>query len=146
MIDADAIKMRILSMMEQLGMTPSAFADRAGISRSALTHITSGRNKVTLDMINKIVQGFDEWSAEWIIFGKGPQQSDKTAFENDLFSYSSVPEQELHTRTKDNCGIQSPSGRLEPEIKIVQMPAKQIERITVFYTDGSYQEFRSNKE
>lgn len=97
-------------------------------------------------MINKIMQGFDEWSAEWIIFGKGPQQSNKTAFENDLFSYSSVPEQELHTRTKDNSGIQSPSGRLEPEIKIVQMPAKQIERITVFYTDGSYQEFRSNKE
>ena len=146
MIDADAIKTRILSMMEQLGMTPSAFADQAGISRSALTHIASGRNKVTLDMINKIVQGFDEWSAEWIIFGKGPQQRDKTAFENDLFSYSSIPDQELHTSGGNSPGIQSPPARMEPEIKIVQMPAKQIERITVFYSDGSYQEFRSNKE
>lgn len=146
MIDTDEIKTRILSMMEQLGMTPSAFADQAGISRSALTHISSGRNKVTLDMINKIVQGFNEWSAEWIIFGKGPQQSDKTIFENDLFSYSSTPDQELHTRGGNSSGMQDSPVRKEPEIKIVQMPAKQIERITVFYSDGSYQEFRSNKE
>ncbi len=147
MIDVDAIKTRILSMMEQLGMTPSAFADQAGISRSALTHLASGRNKVTLDMINKIVQGFDEWNPEWIIFGHGPQKQGVTdssdMFGGDLFSSAAsvgaIMTTEAHRESVSQHYL-APKG--EPEVRIIEKPEKQIERITVFYSDGSYQEFR----
>lgn len=147
MIDVDAIKTRILSMMEQLGMTPSAFADQAGISRSALTHLASGRNKVTLDMINKIVQGFNEWNPEWIIFGHGPQKRGETdssdVFGGDLFSSASSVGEIMHTEAhRESVSQHFFAPKSEPEVRIIEKPEKQIERITVFYSDGSYQEFR----
>lgn len=140
MIDVDAIKARILSMMEELEMSPSAFADQANISRSALTHISSGRNKVSLDMINKVVQGFDDWNEEWILFGKGPRRKDfsenSAQSENDLFS---LAEGTMNVIDKS----QNPEENKDLKEKIVMIPSKHIERITVFYSDGSYEEFIS---
>ena len=53
------MKERILAVMEHEGLTPSKFAEAIGIQRSAMSHIISGRNNPSLDvLIIKILERF----------------------------------------------------------------------------------------
>ena len=47
------MKDRILAVMEHEGLTPSKFAEAIGIQRSAMSHIISGRNNPSLDVLIK---------------------------------------------------------------------------------------------
>jgi transcriptional regulator with XRE-family HTH domain len=48
---------RILKIMEREGLTPSKFAESIGIQRSAMSHIISGRNNPSLDVLLKYWNG-----------------------------------------------------------------------------------------
>ena len=52
-------------------MSPSAFADTIGISRSGMTHLLTGRNQPSLDVAKKILVKYPEVSTEWLIMGMG---------------------------------------------------------------------------
>ena len=52
------MKDRILAVMEHEGLTPSKFAEAIGIQRSAMSHIISGRNNPSLDVLIKILERF----------------------------------------------------------------------------------------
>lgn len=77
---------RILAILEDKELTPSSFADKIGIQRSSMSHILSGRNKPSLDVIHKIIITFPDIQSDWLLTGKGtmkqlnlfgePQKSD----------------------------------------------------------------------
>ena len=48
------LKNRIIEIMEKSGLTPSEFADKIEVQRSAISHITSGRNNPSLEFLIKI--------------------------------------------------------------------------------------------
>lgn len=58
-------------ILTQLNITPSQLADETGISRATLSHILSGRNKPSLDVITRIHQRFPFINAEWLLTGSG---------------------------------------------------------------------------
>ena len=62
---------RIKQLIEFKGLTPAAFANEVEINRSGLTHIFSGRNQPSLDLIRKILLTFPDISTEWLMLGKG---------------------------------------------------------------------------
>ena len=62
---------RILKIMEREGLTPSKFAESIGIQRSAMSHIISGRNNPSLDVLLKILERFTYVDSDWLLFGKG---------------------------------------------------------------------------
>jgi transcriptional regulator with XRE-family HTH domain len=63
------IKERILLILKNKNLTPSAFADQIGVQRSNISHIISGRNKPSLDLLEKIVIKFPELDVYWLITG-----------------------------------------------------------------------------
>ena len=65
------MKDRILRIMEHEGISPSKFAEEIGIQRSAMSHIISGRNNPSLDVLTKIMQRFTYVDTDWLLFGKG---------------------------------------------------------------------------
>jgi transcriptional regulator with XRE-family HTH domain len=65
---------RILAILEDKGLTPSSFADTIGIQRSSMSHILSGRNKPSLDVIHKILITFPDIQSDWLLTGKGPMK------------------------------------------------------------------------
>lgn len=65
------MKNRILKFLEVENINPSKFADEIGVQRSSISHILSGRNNPSLDLIQKILLRFDYINAEWLITGKG---------------------------------------------------------------------------
>lgn len=47
------------------------FANKLNISNAVLSHITSGRNKASLDLVITILKHFPDISADWLLLDKG---------------------------------------------------------------------------
>ena len=60
---------RIKKIISDNGLTNSSFADKIGVPRSSISHVLSGRNNPSLDLIIKILQSFDGISANYLLSG-----------------------------------------------------------------------------
>ncbi|OWK73917.1 transcriptional regulator [Flavobacteriaceae bacterium JJC] len=87
---------RISKIIEYSELSSSEFADEIDVQRSNISHITSGRNKPSLDFLIKIKDRFPEIQWDWLIVGQGEMlnnaepeeipEKPKTASLPDLFS------------------------------------------------------------
>lgn len=62
---------RISKVIEYSRLTSSEFADEIDVQRSSISHITSGRNKPSLEFIIKIKSRFPEILWDWLVTGEG---------------------------------------------------------------------------
>lgn len=53
------------------GLSRQTFAEKLGISNAVLSHISSGRNKASLDLVISLLKHFPEISIEWLLLNKG---------------------------------------------------------------------------
>ena len=60
---------RIQKVLNNSGLSASEFSKRLDIQRSRLSHILSGRNSASLDIIKKINNNFPEYTLDWLING-----------------------------------------------------------------------------
>jgi transcriptional regulator with XRE-family HTH domain len=65
------MKDRILKIINREQLTASKFADILGVQRSSVSHILSGRNKPSLDFVQRILQEFKTINSDWLLFGTG---------------------------------------------------------------------------
>ncbi len=63
------IKAKIVYLMQQKSLTAAKFADLIGVQRATISHILSGRNNPSLEVIQKIMDTFQEVKPEWL-FGE----------------------------------------------------------------------------
>jgi transcriptional regulator with XRE-family HTH domain len=77
---------RILLVLRVKNLSPSKFADEIGIQRSSMSHIMSGRNLPSLDLITKIMNKFPDINPDWLLMGNGQMIKSKQI---DLFD--SIP-------------------------------------------------------
>jgi transcriptional regulator with XRE-family HTH domain len=141
--------------MERDGLTSSRFADKIGVQRPALSHVLNGRNKVSLEMVTKILKAYPEVSPDWLIQGEGEMLKEHALITSEegesrnediaiaaqsasvpsLFD-GQTPNTESHTVSSDN-----------PEQKVIYMdrPAKSITKIMIFFSDDTFETFTSEK-
>lgn len=67
---------RISKIIEYSAYSPSEFAEAVDVQRSSISHITSGRNKPSLDFLVKVKDRFPELQWDWIIKGDGEMLKD----------------------------------------------------------------------
>lgn len=140
---------RILEIMEKSGLTPSEFADKIEVQRSAISHITSGRNKPSLEFLIKIKNSFPDIDTDWLIFGieKEPIWEENTeSLETAPASTDSYPTlfdldktQEISIEQKEQPKEDS------TDRKSSSYTDKKIIRAILFYDDGSFEDFSPNK-
>lgn len=90
----ESLNERITKVLEGSGLTSSEFADEIEVQRSSVSHVTSGRNKPSLEFISKLRKRFPEISWDWLINGEGemkkvddkPNAQKKVIAPTDLFS------------------------------------------------------------
>lgn len=122
MINIDDFVIRLQKVMDFYGETSSSFAEKIGVQRSSISHILSGRNKPSLDFILKVLSSFPDVELYWFINGKGTFPAEnKTEIQKEELLPQSISKKDL-TPKKD----------------------KTIERIIIFYNDGSFQNFDTN--
>lgn len=62
---------RIEFIMNGYGLTSSQFADKTGIPRASVSHILSGRNKPSLEVLQKVAAVFPDIDIQWLMLGVG---------------------------------------------------------------------------
>jgi len=75
---------RISKVIEYSKLTPSEFADEIDVQRSSISHVTSGRNKPSLEFIIKIKSRFPEILWDWLVNGDGEMLKSELPETNDL--------------------------------------------------------------
>jgi transcriptional regulator with XRE-family HTH domain len=111
---------RVRLIIKANNLTSSEFADRIGVKRSNLSHVLSGRNKPGLEFLSKIIESFPNVNASWLITGtqrEGDFQQDSTEVQTES------PEQLIANSMDPNS-------------------TSKIEKIVLFYADGSFSEHR----
>jgi transcriptional regulator with XRE-family HTH domain len=66
------MKDRIAHILKTKRLTATKFADDINVQRSGISHILSGRNKPSLDLVIKIKETYPEFSLDWLLMGNGP--------------------------------------------------------------------------
>ena len=127
MINIEEFTKRIKKIMAYYNESASSFAEKIGVQRSSISHILSGRNKPSLEFILKILSAFPDVELYWLLNGKGsfPIEPD-----NETINY---PDNSLF----------KPNTILESEPSKTKKTDKQIERIVIFYSDGSFKNFEN---
>ena len=69
------IKDRVQKILKASGLSASDFSKKLNIQRSRLSHILSGRNKPTLEIIIRINKNFPDYTLDWLINGLEPSLS-----------------------------------------------------------------------
>ncbi len=62
---------RLSKILKDKKLTANELSKIIAVQRSTLSHILSGRNKPSLDLIERFYTAFPEISLEWLISGKG---------------------------------------------------------------------------
>ena len=73
----DELNKRIITLMVQKGHSKSTFAKILDVSLPLITHITSGRNKPGIDLIQKILIEFQDVNPRWLLLGEEEMENKK---------------------------------------------------------------------
>lgn len=119
MINSEEFIKRLEKILQYYGLTASAFADEISVQRSSISHLLGGRNKPSLEFVLKVVKTFPEVNLYWLLNGKG-----------------SFPAKNPAISVKSN-----PPAK---ETGIHLAKTKVIQKIIIFYEDGSFKVFDKN--
>ena len=65
---------RLKNWMGIEGLKSSVLADSIGVNRATISHILSGRNKPSIDFLEKLLNVYPNINANWLISGIGYMQ------------------------------------------------------------------------
>ena len=143
MINNSEFADRLLKIMEYNQLSASAFADRIHVQRSSISHLLSGRNKPSLDFVMKVIKEFKEVELYWLLNGKGSYPATgpaKKILSNPVAPAPTFEKQrgsDVKTRVETSVSISEASekeSRVDPN-------DRAIERIVVFYNDGTFRSY-----
>ena len=112
---------RLKKILNYHQLTASLFADKIGVQRSSISHILSGRNKPSLDFILKVTNTFTDVDIYWLLNGKGE------------FPKEQVPNNKVFSPNESSI-IETSNSK----------SSKKMNRIVVFYEDGTFEEYKKN--
>ena len=68
---------RLKNWIESEGLKSSQLADNIRVNRATISHILSGRNKPSIDFLEKLLRVYPELNSNWLITGIGYMQTKK---------------------------------------------------------------------
>lgn len=102
MVEHSKIIERIKRIISDSGLSNSSFADKIGVPRSSISHILSGRNNPSLDLIIKILRNFDDINADFLLKGEVLPPMDKDSKKDlDNKNMTLFPELDIKENTKE---------------------------------------------
>lgn len=120
MVNTEDFIKRLERILQFYSLSASAFADKIQVQRSSISHLLTGRNKPSLEFVLKVVKTFPEVNLYWLLNGKG------TFPAKAVISPASPEKIPMKTEKSST-----------PESKTIQ-------KIIIFYEDGSFKAFDKN--
>lgn len=139
----DNIGQRLKEMIEEKDLTLLAFSEKVGIQRSSLSHLFSGRNKPSIDLLLKIKHRFPEIDLEWLITGKALKFNDASSEEGSDKAETAQKVDVTDVNTSDFVTDTQVIKTIEGGLTNKESCDKEIERIVLFYKDGRFKEYKN---
>ena len=127
MLNSSDFAKRLKKIIDFHNVSASNFADKINVPRSSISHILSGRNKPSLEFILKVIGTFEDIDINWLLFGTG--NFPKT---------TPLPKEEKPILKGSDWTIEN---NIQVEKKTTSSPNTSIEKIVIFYTDGTFKDF-----
>ena len=132
MVNTDEFTNRLNRIMEYYDLSAASFADKIDVGRSSISHLLSGRNKPSLDFVMKIIKAFPEVELYWLLNGKGSFPAKEGSTPPPPVTKSTAPQEQLF-----------PKQTQEILAPVSGDKNKQIQRIVIFYSDGSFDAYEN---
>lgn len=141
------MKDRIIKFMSQEGISATKFADEIGVQRSSVSHILSGRNNPSFEFIQKILNRYKGLNAEWLILGTGQmyKKSEQMSLFNQPLTSASVQQPNLFQQPIEKISSVEADKKNEPVPEPEISSPKKVDKILVFYSDKTFEEFSPAK-
>lgn len=153
----DEIKDRFKLIMEREKLTAGAFAESIGASQATISHILSGRNKPSVELVLRVHQRYEDINLEWLLTGKGtmsnapdgdaapPSDPDGgyPLFAENAINAGGTPDgaenrKEMPSERPQN----APKEIVKQEIIYKERPPRRITEIRIFFDDNTYETFK----
>lgn len=161
---------KIKQILIDKNLSPSYFADEIGVQRSSISHILSGRNRPSFDIIQKIIRRFPDLGYEWIMEEENQplsqpvynsrgmnrpvaERTDRIPSGQPSVSYATQPSG-IRTQRTEIPPLNPPNQPIPVVTEPISLPPsapanstvststdKKVERILIFYSDGSFREY-----
>ncbi len=115
------IQERLQMVIKMHNLTASSFADKIGVQRSSVSHIMTGRNKPSLDFLEKTLKTFPRVNAHWLI----------TGITKELDRQNSVEDSKLQSEVNNN---------LKNKENERKQQNKKVTKVIIFYDNNTFEE------
>lgn len=131
------MKTRIQQLLNKENITAATFADTINTQRSSISHVLTGRNNPSLELLQKILKAFPQINADWLLLGEGEMyKQQQQQQQGDLFD-TPATKQEITGQERN----------ITPETnKNEEMRSEKDEKITkivFFFKDNTFTEYSS---
>ncbi len=133
MLNTQDFVQKLEILLDYYQLNASSFADKIGVQRSSLSHLLSGRNKPSLEFVLKVSESFPEVDLYWFLLSRGrfPKSTDVATIE---------AAKQINTEPEKESKSDLPKPIL-PKNKGVASDNKEIEKIVMFFKDGSFKSY-----
>lgn len=153
------IALRIKELIEKQDLSNKEFAKRLSINPSIISHILSGRNKVSLQVVEQIVKEFTNVSLDYLLLGSGSifKEVTNVNYNSSLVDNSEKPPTEeksaeniapaleiITSQEEKNpiSEIKTPTKKKEINPLLDQNSELKIDQVIIFYADGSFKIYK----
>jgi transcriptional regulator with XRE-family HTH domain len=126
MVNIEEFAKRLKIILNYYELSASSLADKIEVQRSSISHILSGRNKPSLEFVMKILKMFPEVELYWLLNGTGTFPKSK------VISPAPTPTalEKSHPQLSNT------------DVNVIaQQGNREIERIVIFYKDGTFRNY-----
>ena len=127
MVNTEEFSKRLKIILDYYEISATILAEKIEVQRSSISHILSGRNKPSLDFVLKVLKAFPEVELYWLLNGVGEFPKQIT---------SNIPP--LIVESSKNEPLEN-----LPKIVASDNSNSEIERIVIFYKDGTFKNYMS---
>ena len=127
---------RLAKIIESEKLTAKQFAEMLGVSAGTISNILSERNKPSVDIYVRILNCFRTISPDWLMLGTGSMyRPNGGVTQAELFG-------DMRPELPSDPPVSTPAQPLpdKPARPAPVSAPKQIARIIIYYTDGTYEE------
>lgn len=119
---------RLQRILDYYSVTATAFSEEINFNRSTISHLLSGRNKPSLEFVMKVLQKYPEVELYWLLNGKGDFPKTQNTLSPPTSHFQKNTPNKIETSFSE---------------KLPQSADKNIDRIVIFYKDGSFKAYEN---
>lgn len=142
------MKAKFEFLLKNKGLNATSLARMLEIQPSGLSHILSGRNKPSFDLVVKILRIFPDINPDWLLLDSDqifrsddvvapqlPSSRAERAEQSSVLPFDEVANREVLE------GVNGEKNELPPIFTTPRNPNKKVERVIILYSDRSFESY-----